>query len=301
MPSTRVEDLLRRGRKSVRIVDPQELQDKLEALQAELNRLSIEKTSGVGPSVPGVNGKDGATGLRGPAGATGRDGSGFSWMGHWIENHTYSPHDVVNYLGSTYVALSSSKGDYPNRVNNSWDLMASAGAGGARGPAGADVSVSNHFGFVDYNDTSSSATPVSLSSEVWTSLPNDGLGTFTNLKFPTGVTNMLDASTGAILVDELPIRSSIFIRMDYTVTPSSNNSSLKFRYTLGSGAGAYTLEKSIGRLDEGSGIPYRQSLTTDYIYVGDDNTRLGAIQPQIKLSGGGTVINSGMAIEIRKE
>lgn len=155
-------------------------------------------------------------------------------------------------------------------------------------------------GFADYNDTSSSATPVNLLTETWTNLPNDGLGAFTNLRFPTGVTNMLDASTGAILIDELPIGSAIFIRMDYTVTPSSNNSSLKFRYTLGSGAGAYTLEKSVGRLDEGSGIPYRQSLTTDYIYVGDDNTRLGPIQPQVKLSGEGTVVNSGMAIEIRK-
>jgi len=155
-------------------------------------------------------------------------------------------------------------------------------------------------GFADYNDTSSPATPVNLLTDTWTDLPNDGLGPFTNLGFPAGVTNMLDTSTGAILVDELPIGSAIFIRMDYTVTPSSNNSSLKFRYTLGSGAGAYTLEKSVGRLDEGSGIPYRQSLTTDYIYVGDDNTRLGPIQPQDKLSGEGTVVNAGMAIEIRK-
>lgn len=155
-------------------------------------------------------------------------------------------------------------------------------------------------GFADYNDTSSAASPVTLSAETWTDLPNDGLGAFTNLKFPTGVTNMLDESTGAILVDDLPIGSSILIRMDYTVTPNSNNSNLKFRYKLGSGAGEYTLEKSVGKLDEGSGIPYRHSLTTDYIYIGDDNTRYGPIQPQVKLSGAGTVVNAGMAIEIRK-
>lgn len=155
-------------------------------------------------------------------------------------------------------------------------------------------------GFVDYNDTSSAASPITLTTETWTDLPNNGLGAFTNLKFPTGVANMLDAATGSLLVNELPIGSSILIRMDYTVTPNSNNSNLKFRYKLGSGAGEYTLEKSVGKLDEGSGVPYRHSLTTDYIYIGDDNTRLGPIQPQIKLSGAGTVVNAGMAIEIRK-
>ncbi len=155
-------------------------------------------------------------------------------------------------------------------------------------------------GFADYNDTSSAASPVTLVTDTWTDLPNNGLGAFTNLRFPTGVTNMLDDSTGAILVNELPVGSSILIRMDYTVTPNSNNSNLKFRYKLGYGAGEYTLEKSVGKLDEGSGVPYRHSLTTDYIYVGDENTQNGPIQPQIKLSGAGTVVNAGMAIEIRK-
>jgi hypothetical protein len=159
--------------------------------------------------------------------------------------------------------------------------------------------LSNHLGYVDYNDSSSAASPVSIVAGTWVSLPNDGLGPFTTFKFPNGVTDMLNSS-GAILVDELTLGSSILIRMDYTVTPNSNNSNLKFRYKLGSGANEYTLEKSIGKLDEGSGIAYRHSLTTDYIYVGDTNTKNNPIQPQIKLSGTGTVVNAGMAIEIRK-
>ena len=155
-------------------------------------------------------------------------------------------------------------------------------------------------GFADYNDTSTSTTPVTLVDDTWTDIPNDGAGAFSNIKLPTGVTRLLDPSTGAILLDELPIGSSVIIRMDYTVTPTTNNAALDFRYTLGAGAGSYTLETTVNRLDEGSGRPYRQALVTHYIYVGDDNTKDNPVQPQVKLTGGGTLVNAGMVIEVRK-
>ena len=155
-------------------------------------------------------------------------------------------------------------------------------------------------GFVDYNDASTASNPVTLLDDTWTNIPNDGAGAFSNNKLPTGCTNLLDPSTGSILINELPIGSSIIIRMDYTVTPTTNNAALDFRYTLGSGAGSYTLETTVNRLDEGSGREYRQALVTHYIYVGDDNTKDNPIQPQVKLSGGGTLVNAGMVIEVRK-
>lgn len=155
-------------------------------------------------------------------------------------------------------------------------------------------------GFADYNDTGTSASPVTLVDDAWTDIPNNGEGAFSNIKLPTGVTRLLDPNTGAILLDELPIGSSAIVRMDYTVTPTTNNAALDFRYTLGGGAGAYTLETTVNRLDEGSGREYRQALVTHYIYVGDDNTKDNPIQPQVKLSGGGTLVNAGMVIEVRK-
>ena len=38
-------------------------------------------------------------------------------------------------------------------------------------------------GFIDYNDTSTSSTPVTLIADTWTTIPNDGLGAFTNKQF----------------------------------------------------------------------------------------------------------------------
>ena len=92
----------------------------------------------------GLNGRDGKDGKDGPQGLSGKDGkdgAGFSWKGNWRESEAYSSGDVVNYLGSSYIAVAPSKGDYPNRINNNWDLMSAAGAAGARGPQGEVVSV----------------------------------------------------------------------------------------------------------------------------------------------------------------
>tara|TARA_R110000824_G_scaffold218492_3_gene405214 strand:+ start:3923 stop:4510 length:588 start_codon:yes stop_codon:yes gene_type:complete len=163
----------------------------------------------------------------------------------------------------------------------------------------ADIVKNKNGGFLDYNDTSTLSAPVSLISNTWTTIPNDGLGAFTNKNYlPYGVNELIDTSTGAIDPTELGLGDYILIRNDFTVTPSTNNSSLEFRYTLGTGAGAYTLEKRLGRLDQGSGTPYRFSLGVDEIYMGDINTRDNPIGLQVRLSSNGTLVNSGSAISV---
>jgi hypothetical protein len=157
-------------------------------------------------------------------------------------------------------------------------------------------------GFIDYNDTSTAATAINLLADTWTVIPNDGLGAFTNKAYkPSGVTELMDTSTGALDATQLPLGSSILVRNDFSVTPSTNNSLLEFRYTLGAGAGAYTLEKLIGRLDSGSGKPYRQSLVPDLIYMGDTNTRDNPVGLQVRLSTPGTLINAGSVIQVIKQ
>lgn len=160
------------------------------------------------------------------------------------------------------------------------------------------LTASDVSGLVDYNDAGTSSSPISLVSEVWTTLTNDGLGGFTNTSYaPPGSLPML-AGTGQIDASRLSLGSWMVIRPDYTVTPSSNNSSLEFRYQLGTGAGAYTLEVTEGRLDLGAGIPYRRALNAHFVYLGDTNTRDNGINLQIKLSASGSVVNSGVAIGV---
>ena len=155
-------------------------------------------------------------------------------------------------------------------------------------------------GFIDYNDTSTSITPVTLVADTWTTIPNDGLGAFTNKTYkPDGnVTELMDTSTGAINPTGLNIGDVILIRNDLKVNPNTNNASLEFRYQLGTGGSAYTLGKRLGRLDEGSGVDYRFSLSPDLIYMGDTNTRDNPISLQVKLTSGGTLTNAGTVITV---
>ncbi len=153
-------------------------------------------------------------------------------------------------------------------------------------------------GFIDYNDTTGS---FSITADTWTDLPNNGLGPFTNKnELPTGVTELMDTTTGYLDVTQLTLGDAIDIRNDYTIYPNTNNAQLKFRYVLGSGAGEYTLEKIIGRLDSGSGRPYRYSLSPDLIYMGDTNTRDNPIKLQIFCSSNATVTNAGSVIRVVK-
>jgi len=157
-------------------------------------------------------------------------------------------------------------------------------------------------GFADYNDLATASSPVSLSANTWTDIPNDGAGAFTNLNFlPTGVTSILDTSTGYLDLSQLSLGDSVIIRNDFTVIPNGNRANLEFRYQLGSGSGLYTLDYFVGRLDSGAGNSYRYNLYTHLIYLGDDNTRLNPIKLQLKLSKNGNFTNNGSAIQILRK
>ena len=161
-----------------------------------------------------------------------------------------------------------------------------------------EITKNRNGGFIDYNDTGTAISPISLLTEVWTPVTNNGLGAFTNKNTPPfGVTELMD-SVGNIDVSELLIGDYILIRNDFTVTPSTNGVALECRYTLGAGAGSYTLDKRLGRLDNGAGVPYRFSLSVDKIYMGDTNTRDNPIGLELKLTGDGTVVNSGTVISV---
>lgn len=153
-------------------------------------------------------------------------------------------------------------------------------------------------GFINYNDTTGA---VSITSNTWTTIPNNGLGTSTNKTYkPDGVTELMDTSTGAIDVSDLALGDTIIIRNDFSINPHNNHTLLEFRYTLGTGANAYTLESIIKRLDNGSGVNYRFSLKSDLIYLGDTNTKDNPIGLQIRLSSAGTLTNAGSVIQLVK-
>jgi len=153
-------------------------------------------------------------------------------------------------------------------------------------------------GFINYHNT---LAAISLTTDVWTELTNNGLGTETNKLFPPdGVTELIDVSTGYFDFTELKVGDAVVIRNDYEVTPNTNNALLELRYSLGTGIGSYELMKRVDRLDSGSGIAYRFTLGVDYIYLGDVNTQANSGILQLRLSTNGTVTNFGSVVQVIK-
>ena len=153
-------------------------------------------------------------------------------------------------------------------------------------------------GFIDYNDTTGS---VSLVADTWTVIPNNGQGSFSNDTYkPDGITELMDTNLGSIDVSELELGDTILVRNDFQVNPNTNNALLEFRYRLGGNGGEYTLETTLGRLDNGSGVNYRFSLKPDLIYMGDLNTRDNPIFLEVKLSTNGTLLNAGTVVQLIK-
>jgi hypothetical protein len=68
-------------------------------------------------------GATGPTGPTGPPGVPGGAGTSFLWRGAWNSLTSYSAYDVVEYLSSSYVALTSSTNVIPVGNPASWSLM----------------------------------------------------------------------------------------------------------------------------------------------------------------------------------
>ena len=185
--------------------------------------------------------------------------------------------------GDTAIIFNTDSSQYEGWNESGWVRM------------GSDGSASGN-GFIDYNDTTGA---VSIVADTWTTIPNNGLGAFTNKTHkPDGVTEFMDVSTGAIDTTELELGDTILIRNDYEINPNTNNALLEFRYSLGGGGNEYSLSTTKGRLDDGSGKYYRFNLGTDLIYMGDTNTKDNPILIQVRLSTNGTLLNAGSVIQL---
>lgn len=152
-------------------------------------------------------------------------------------------------------------------------------------------------GIADYNNKDEF---LFLNPDNWTTLTNDGTGTYTNTDYIVdGATLLIDPLTGRLDFSQLTLGDIVIIRPDFTVTPFSNNQRLHFRYLVGQVGQQYTLEKRLSKMNDGAGSEYKNYFS-DMIYIGDDNTRLGGVFIQIKTSGSGLVKNLGVAISVIK-
>lgn len=104
-------------------------------------------------TLPGVKGDPGGIGETGPPGA------GTSPRGAWDNSTTYALYDLVQYLGSAWVANTGNTNKTPG-VDPEWDLLVAKGEPGNDGADGATGSVTAASGLTFTEDTEP-ATPSS--------------------------------------------------------------------------------------------------------------------------------------------
>lgn len=107
-------------------------------------RIVVSDSVARGPTgatgVQGSVGTQGASGNTGSQGATGTQGTlgdpGLVWFGPWNQNEVYGVRQVVQYNGSSYVAVALNVGVIPVGNSGQWNLVSSIGAQGTTGTQG---------------------------------------------------------------------------------------------------------------------------------------------------------------------
>lgn len=125
-------------------------------------------------------------------------------------------------------------------------------------------------GWWDYNDLTTTSTPISLTSGVASELTNDGAGAFTNKAYALdGVLDVWDNATDRFDFTGLTVGDTIDIRIDISLVASSANDNFSLDMELGLGASPYTL--NLGKVIYKSSGTY-QYVTYSGVYLGDTNT-----------------------------
>ena len=127
------------------------------------------------------------------------------------------------------------------------------------------------FGVEDYNDSTTSGTPITLTpASTFVDLTNDGAGAFTNTTYKLqGLIDHWNTSTNRFDFTDLELGDTIDIRIDVTVSTAAANSEVELAIELGLGGSPYTLSID-KRTFNNAGA---QNITRWYsIYIGDTNT-----------------------------
>lgn len=86
-------------------------------------------------------------------------------------------------------------------------------------------------GWVDYEDSATSGTPINLTQNVWTDLTNDKAGANTNVTYkPTYITGDLwDSASNSLKFSEIGVGKVVIIRNDFDITAGASNTRLDAR------------------------------------------------------------------------
>jgi hypothetical protein len=156
------------------------------------------------------------------------------------------------------------------------------------------------FGIYDYNDSTTSGTPINLIADTWTQLTNDGLGTFTNKTYAlNGVSDVFNTSTNSFDFSDLELGDSVDIRLDLSGTTTAVNQDFDVDLVLAYGTGdeyriPFVTEQSYKVAGAHSLIRFSS------IYIGNLETLNNSARFEIRSNDTATVVVNGWYCRVNK-
>lgn len=143
--------------------------------------------------------------------------------------------------------------------------------------------VVDNFGWYNYDNS----MPLQrIQPTTWTTLMNNGLGPLTNKAYkPSGMSEVLDVTTGHVLFDELKSGDELYIRYFLNVIPLTSNTTYQLGHLFGSGV--TEIRTPVGRkieLNGGAGVPTGQLQLDSHFFIDNEAIRLVGMSPQIYTS-----------------
>jgi len=150
-------------------------------------------------------------------------------------------------------------------------------------------------GFAFYEDQLTETTPVVITSETWTDLTNDSLGSGTLTTYKPGYVtgNLWNSANNSVLVNEVPNGKIILIRTDFEYTAGSSNQHIDARIYFPD------IQKELHFLhgDLGSVHGAHHFVNTMQFYK-DSNIETSGAKIQFRSSGNGTLKINNFLITI---
>jgi len=152
-------------------------------------------------------------------------------------------------------------------------------------------------GYFDYADSATASTPVSLTSALgYVDLPNDGLGSQTNLDFlPDGVTSLMD--NGVFDFSQLSLGSEILMRVSLSATTLVNNTQIAIRMLFANGL--YSIVW-LSPLNFKNQVTNYELTPMNMFYIGNLETLNQPAKLQIISDGVASVVVNGFYASIKK-
>ena len=153
-------------------------------------------------------------------------------------------------------------------------------------------------GWADYADFATTGTPLNVTA-VYSVMTNDGLGVNTNTSYlPEGVTQLWDSSTNSFDWSELKVGDMIDIRLDVSVTTTTNNTAVDVDLFMGAGGSIDVPFISAQNFKTGGTY---NLIRYQGLYIGSEDVRNNAAQLKIKADNNCTCVVNGWYVRYTKK